>query len=426
MKIYRANILHTATPDRLEIIPRGYVVVGSDGLVEGVYTELPENLDWRRQVMDFGDKLLIPAFNDLHVHAPQYRNMGLALDLELLPWLNTYTFPEETKYADPEYARRLYRRFVHELWMQGTMRSAVFATIHPEATRILADLFIQAGMGAYVGLVGMNRNSPETLQNTTAEVMEGMRMLKKHLDEHNPSGLVRPIITPRFVPSCSDKMLTALGEYATETGLPVQSHLSENRSEIDWVKELEPESTCYGDAYNRYGLFGQTPTLMAHCCYTDGEEMELMKKNGVYVVHCPMSNSNLSSGMAPIRKFLNAGINVALGTDVSAGHHMSMLRVMQYAIQVSKLNYAQTKGEMSFLSLSEVFYLATKGGGSFFGKVGSFEPGYEFDALLVDDTYLNYDHYTLPQRLERYIYLGDDRDIKRRFCRGVELSEPVL
>ena len=379
MKIYRANILYTPSPKKLEIIPHGYIVVRSNGLIEGIYKELPENLDWRRQVMDFGDKLLIPAFNDLHVHAPQYRNMGLALDLELLPWLNTYTFPEETKYADPDYARRLYRRFVHELWMQGTMRSAVFGTIHPEATRILADLFIQAGMGAYVGLVGMNRNSPETLQNTTAELLDGMRMLKAHLDEHGDGR----------------------------------------------VKELEPDSTCYGDAYNKYGLFGQTPTLMAHCCYTDGEEMELMRKNGVYVVHCPMSNSNLSSGMAPIRKFLNAGINVALGTDVSAGHHLSMLRVMQYAIQVSKLNYAQTKGEMSFLSLSEVFYLATKGGGSFFGKVGSFEPGYEFDALLVDDKYLNYDNYTLEQRLERYIYLGDDRDIKRRFCRGVELTEPV-
>ena len=426
MKIYRANIIYTPTPGKLEIIEHGYIVVRSNGLVKGIYRELPENMDWRRQVMDFGDKLLIPAFNDLHVHAPQYRNMGLALDLELLPWLNTYTFPEETKYSDPDYARRLYRRFVHELWMQGTMRSAVFATIHPEATRILADLFIQAGMGAYVGLVGMNRNSPDTLQNTTAGVMDGMRMLKAHLDEHGKNGLVQPIITPRFVPSCSDKMLTALGEYAKETGLPVQSHLSENRSEIDWVRELEPDSTCYGDAYNKYGLFGQTPTLMAHCCYTDGEEMELMRKNGVYVVHCPMSNSNLSSGMAPIRKFLNAGIHVALGTDVSAGHHMSMLRVMQYAIQVSKLNYAQTRGEMPFLSLSEVFYLATKGGGSFFGKVGSFEPGYEFDALLVDDSYLNYDHYTLEQRLERYIYLGDDRDIKRRFCRGVELTEPVM
>lgn len=425
MKIYRANIIHTPTPGRLEIIEHGYIVVKSNGLIEGVYKDLPSDLDWRRQVMDFGDKLLIPAFNDLHVHAPQYRNLGLALDLELLPWLNTYTFPEETKYADPEYAGRLYRRFVHELWMQGTMRSAVFGTIHPESTRILADLFIQAGMGAYVGLVGMNRNAPETLRNTTDELMDGMRMLKAHLDEHG-NGLVRPIITPRFVPSCSDKMLTALGEYAQETGLPVQSHLSENRSEIDWVKELEPEATCYGDAYNKYGLFGQTPTLMAHCCYTDGEEMELMKQNGVYVVHCPTSNSNLSSGMAPIRKFLNAGIHVALGTDISAGHHMSMLRVMQYAIQVSKLNYAQTRGEMPFLSLSEVFYLATKGGGSFFGKVGSFEPGYEFDALLIDDSYLNYDHYTLPQRLERYLYLGDDRDIKRRFCRGVELTEPAF
>ena len=398
MKIYRANILYTPTPGKLEIIEHGYIVVRSNGLIKGIYTELPENMDWRRQVMDFGDKLLIPAFNDLHVHAPQYRNMGLALDLELLPWL----------------------------WMQGTMRSAVFATIHPEATRILADLFIQAGMGAYVGLVGMNRNSPDTLRNTTDEVLAGMRMLKEHLDEHGKNGLVQPIITPRFVPSCSEKMLRALGEYAAETGLPVQSHLSENRSEIDWVKELEPDSTCYGDAYNKYGLFGQTPTLMAHCCFTDGEELELMKRNGVYVVHCPMSNSNLSSGMAPIRKFLNEGIHVALGTDVSAGHHMSMLRVMQYAIQVSKLNYAQTHGEMPFLSLSEVFYLATKGGGSFFGKVGSFEQGYEFDALLIDDSYLNYDNYTLEQRLERYIYLGDDRDIKRRFCRGVELTEPVM
>lgn len=425
MKVYRANIIYTPTPDKLVMVPHGYISVRSNGIIEGVYTKKPAKTDWR-QVIDLGDKLLIPAFNDLHVHAPQYRNLGLALDLELLPWLNTYTFPEEAKYADAAYAAKMYRRFVHELWMQGTMRSAVFGTIHPEATRILADLFVQAGMGAYIGLVGMNRNSPENLTNTTEELIEGMNMLKRHLDKHGNNGLVQPIVTPRFVPSCTEDMLTALGEYAAGTGLPVQSHLSENRSEIDWVRELEPDTTCYGDAYNKYGLFGQTPTLMAHCCYTDGEEMELMRQNGVFVVHCPTSNSNLSSGMAPIRKFLNAGIRVALGTDVSAGHHMSMLRVMQYAIQVSKLNYAQTKGEMPFLSLSEVFYLATKGGGSFFGKVGSFEKGYEFDALVVDDSYLNYSDYTMAQRLERFLYLGDDRDIKRRYCRGVELNEPVF
>ena len=424
MKVYRANIVYTPTPDKLEIIPHGYISVRSSGIIEGVYTEKPAQTDWR-QVIDFGDKLLIPAFNDLHVHAPQYRNMGLALDLELLPWLNTYTFPEEAKYADTEYAQRMYRRFVHELWMQGTMRSAVFGTMHAESTRILADLFVQAGMGAYVGLVGMNRNSPDNLQNNTEYVLEGLEMLRKHLEEHGNNGLVKPIVTPRFIPSCTPEMLTALGQYAAEHDMPVQSHLSENRSEIAWVAELEPESTCYGDAYNRYGLFGQTPTLMAHCCYTDGEELELMKRNGVYVVHCPMSNSNLSSGIAPVRKFLEEGVKVTLGTDISAGHNLSMLRAMQYAIQVSKLRYAESRGATRFLSLSEVLYLATKAGGAFFGKVGSFEKGYEFDALVIDDTYLNAFDYTLEQRLERYIYLGDDRDIQRRFCRGQELTEPV-
>ena len=423
MKIYRANIIYTPTPDKLEIIPHGYIAVHSSGIIKGVYTEKPADMDG--QVIDLGDKLLIPAFNDLHVHAPQYRNMGLALDLELLPWLNTNTFPEEAKYADTEYAKKMYRRFVHELWMQGTMRSAVFGTMHAESTRILADLFVQAGMGAYVGLVGMNRNSPDNLQNSTEYVIKGMDMLCEHLDKHGNNGLVKPIITPRFIPSCTPDMLQALGDYAAKTGLPVQSHLSENRSEIAWVAELEPESTCYGDAYNRYGLFGQTPTLMAHCCFTEGEELELMKRNGVYVVHCPMSNSNLSSGIAPIRTFLEQGVKVVLGTDVSAGHNMSMLRVMQYAIQVSKLRYAESKGQTKFLSLSEVLYLATKAGGSFFGKVGSFEKGYEFDALVIDDTYLNAFDYTLDQRIERYIYLGDDRDIKCRFCRGVELAEPA-
>ena len=416
MKIYRANIIYTPTPDKLEIIPHGYIAVHSSGIIKGVYTEKPADMDG--QVIDLGDKLLIPAFNDLHVHAPQYRNMGLALDLELLPWLNTYTFPEEAKYADTEYAKKMYRRFVHELWMQGTMRSAVFGTMHAESTRILADLFVQAGMGAYVGLVGMNRNSPDNLQNSTEYVIKGMDMLCEHLDKHGNNGLVKPIITPRFIPSCTPDMLQALGDYAAKTGLPVQSHLSENRSEIAWVAELEPESTCYGDAYNRYGLFGQTPTLMAHCCFTEGEELELMKRNGVYVVHCPMSNSNLSSGIAPIRTFLEQGVKVVLGTDVSAGHNMSMLRVMQYAIQVSKLRYAESKGQTKFLSLSEVLYLATKAGGSFFGKVGSFEKGYEFDALVIDDSDLNHDHYSLLERLERYIYLGDDRQIIHRFCRG--------
>ncbi|MBQ7191885.1 MAG: amidohydrolase family protein [Paludibacteraceae bacterium] len=429
MRAYRANILFTPTPDAFSIVERGYVIVNSEGLVEAV-TDCVDRYQTEHnmpqiEVTDYGDRLLIPAFNDLHIHAPQYRNLGLGLDEELLPWLNKYTFPEEAKFADSGYAERIYRRFVHELWMQGTMRSCAFATIHPETTKRLMQLFREAGLGGYVGLVGMDRNSPDNLRNTPKEVETfHLEQLEECLSLH--SDRVRTILTPRFIPSCTPEMLRVYGRLAGEHNLPVQSHLSENRSEIEWVKELEPLSTCYADAYRRYGLLGQTPTLMAHCCYSAGEEMQMLKENKVTVVHCPTSNTNLASGIAPVATFLKEGINVGLGTDVSAGHYMSMLRVMQYAIQVSKLHYARSEGQIPFLSLSEAFYLATKAGGSFFGKVGSFEKGYAFDALVIDDSYLNYDHYTLADRIQRFVYVGDDRDIRIRFCQGQALTEPIL
>jgi guanine deaminase len=239
----------------------------------------------------------------------------------------------------------------------------------------------------------------------------------------NPSSLVRPIVTPRFIPSCTPEMLRACGQLADKYQLPVQSHLSENKDEIAWVQELEPESTSYGDAYDRYGLFGQTPTIMAHCVWTDGDELELMKRRGVVVAHCPTSNFNVASGMAPIRRFLDEGLQVGLGSDISGGHDLSIFRMIVYAIQVSKMHYQQNH-ERAFLSLSEAFWIATKSAGRFFGRVGSFEPGYEFDALVIDDSDLNHDHYTLLHRLERYIYLGDDRQILHRFCRGKEIYKP--
>lgn len=247
-------------------------------------------------------------------------------------------------------------------------------------------------------------------------------MLVEAFDKED--SLVRPIVTPRFIPSCTPEMLQACGDMARRYNLPVQSHLSENHGEIAWVKELEPESRHYADAYDRYGLFGQTPTVMAHCVWSDGDELELMRQRGIMVAHCPTSNLNIASGIAPIRRFLDAGIPVGLGSDVSGGHDFSIFRMMVYAVQMSKLLYQRDKS-CAFLTLSEAFWMATKSAGRFFGKVGSFEPDYDFDALVIDDSDLLVDDgYTLLQRLERFVYVGDDRHIVARYCQGRLIPDP--
>ena len=419
MQIYKAHILFTKERTQFEVIPDGYIAV-ADGKVTGVYEQLPASLAGE-PVTDFGDKLLIPAMIDVHVHAPQYRNLGIAMDLELLPWLQNYTFPEESKYRDTKYAERMYRRFVRDLWRFGTMRTVAFATVHRDSTRLLMNLFREAGMGARVGKVDMDRNCPPALCETVEDAIRDNEALIAEYAE--PDALVSPIITPRFIPSCTPELLQACGDLARRYSLPVQSHLSENRNEIAWVHELEPESRHYGDAYRRYGLFGDTPTIMAHCVWTDGEELQLMRDKQVMVAHCPTSNLNLASGMSPVRVFLNEGVPVGLGSDISGGHDLSIFRMMVYAVQVSKMRYCQDKS-LPFLTLPEVFWIATKSAGRIFGKVGSFEPGYEFDALVIDDKDLNHDNYSLLHRLERYIYLGDDRQIVRRFCRGKAIPEP--
>ena len=422
MKIYKAHILFTKEKDHFEVIENGYIGV-DDGRVVGVANDVKQLGKSEAEVIDLGDRLLIPAMNDIHVHAPQYRNLGLAMDLELLDWLDNYTFPEESRFADIHYAERMYRRFVHDLWRHGTMRTVCFATTHLPATRLLMRLFREAGMGAFVGKVNMNRNCPEALCETLEAAEQACETMVREFGDAD--SLVRPIITPRFIPSCTPEMLHLCGKLAQQYQLPVQSHLSENTSEIELVRTLEPESSSYGDAYNRYGLFGQTPTIMAHCVWSQGEEMELIRKNGVMVAHCPTSNFNIASGMAPMRTFLDAGISVGLGSDISGGHDLSIFRMMVYAIQVSKMHYQRDKSK-HFLTLSEAFWLATKSSGRFFGRVGSFEPGYDFDALVIDDHDLNHDHYSLLHRLERFIYVGDDRHIVHRFCRGREITEPAV
>ena len=420
-KIFKGNILFTPNPEKFTVIENGFIVV-ADGKVDNIYNVLPKKYS-DFEIMDYGDKLIIPGMNDLHCHASQFKHLGMAMDKELIPWLNDYTFPEEAKFKDREYSKKIYERFIKEVWKQGTTRIAVFATVHKDATMDLMELFIKSGLGTFVGKVNMDLNCPpyicETLEDSLKDTEE---VIIKYTDR---STLVKPIITPRFVPSCSSELLEGLGELSIKYNIPVQSHLSENKSEISWVKELHPDSKYYGDVYNKFNLFGQTPTLMAHCSFSSDKEMALMKKNNVVAVHCPSSNLNVGSGMMPIRKFLDNNIRLGFGSDISGGHTCSLFKTMVHAIQVSKLFWANSNKEVPFLTNSEAFYIATKSGGSFFGKVGSFENGYDFDALIIDDSSLNYYDYTLEQRLERFIYVGDDRNILHRYVCGNLIEEPT-
>ena len=406
----KGNIIYTPACGQMELKPESYLVC-EKGVVAGVFSALPEQYA-AIPIEDYGDRLILPGLVDLHVHASQYAYRGLGMDMELLDWLEYNAFPEESRFADLTYARRAYEIFVKQLSSSATTRACIFATLHRGATYLLMELLEQAGQPCFVGKVNMDRNSPDILRETTEESLSETR---RWLEECSDFHLVQPILTPRFTPSCTDELMEGLGQLHQEFGVPMQSHLSENRSEIQWVAELCPDTRFYGESYARAGLFGKScPTVMAHCVWSGDEERRLIKENGVFIAHCSQSNINVSSGIAPIRTFLREEQRVGLGSDIAGGAHLSIFRAMTDAIQCSKLRWRLVDQDSPALTLAEALYLATKGGGAFFGKVGSFEPGYEFDAIVMDDANLPTTRdCTLEERLERVVYLSDGRPFSK-------------
>ncbi len=418
--IIKGHVCFMKEAKTLEVVENAYLVC-LDGRCEGVFRELPE-IYKDLPVTDYDDRLIIPGLVDLHVHAPQYSFRGLGMDLELLEWLNQNTFPEEAKYKDMDYADKAYDYFVEDLRQGAVTRACIFATIHNEATILLMDKLEAAGLCTMVGKVNMDRNSPAELCEKSAKISaeDTVQWIERVKGRYQKT---KPILTPRFIPSCTDELMAGLQEIQKKYQLPVQSHLSENQSEIEWVKELCKEAEFYGDAYDRFGMFGRgCPTIMAHCVYSTDEEIERMKENGVYIAHCPQSNTNLTSGIASVRRYLDEGMNIGLGSDVAGGSVTSIFRAMADAVQVSKLRWRLFDESLKPLTVWEAFYMGTKGGGSFFGKVGSFEKGYEFDAVVLDDSRLKHPQpLTIKQRLERVIYLSDEREIYDKYVQGKKL-----
>ena len=422
--VIKGNICQTTEPKELDLHENAFAVC-VEGVSKGVFDVLPEEYkDF--PLYDYGDALIFPGMVDLHIHAPQYAFRGMCMDLELMDWLNRYTFPEEEKYENIEYARKAYGIFVDAMKKGATTRACIFATRHRPATELLMELMEESGLISFVGKVNMDREASEALTEDSADISAyttfGWINAVKDRFLHT-----FPILTPRFIPCCTDKLMEDLREIQMAYGIPVQSHLSESKGEIDFVKFLRPNNPFYGDSYNEYDLFGKNDdidtdvkTVMAHCVWSSEEEVELMRENGVFVAHCPASNMNLTSGIAPIRKYLDMGLNIGLGTDVAGGHSDSVFRAITDAIQVSKMYFRMVNEEYKPLVFSEAFYLATKGGGKFFGKAGSFEEGFEFDAIILDDSILLHpQELDLAERMERAVYLGlDEKNITAKFVAG--------
>ena len=410
--ILKGNIVAAPELGKLDIVENGYLVA-VDGVIEGVYETLPEKFAGC-EVEDCGKNLILQTFSDMHLHAPQYAMLGMGMDMPLIDWLNTYTFPTEAHFADPEVARPIYKKLAAELVSNGTTRVVMFSSLHRESTLVLMDELEKAGVTGYVGKVNMDRNGGENYQETTQESMdETVKWIEQCDFEH-----VKPVITPRFTPTCTNELMEFLGKLAAEKDLPIQSHLSENTGEIAWVKELHPDCQQYWETYAKYNMWNDR-TVMAHCVWSDERERKAIKDAGVWVCHCASSNEDLISGYAPIRVMLDEGVRVVLGSDIAGGDHISMFDNVTASIRASKARRIMTNWETDFLTVAEAYYLGTSAACEFFGEKPGFAAGNPLHAIVVcDDDLPDVRQRTTQERFERCMYRRQPDAIRAVYSAG--------
>ncbi len=417
LEALKGTIIHAPKMGETEIVENGFLLL-KDGAIEGVFSALPEGVRPAR-VYDFTGRLIVPSFTDLHLHAPQYAMLGMGMDLPLIEWLNTYTFKTEAMFADPAFARKVYAALADELIRLGTTRVCIYASTHRQSAHILMEELARAGVTGYVGKVNMDRNtSPELTETTEESLAETRRFIEECREKNYPN--LRPMITPRFTPACSDALMEGLGQLAQAYGVPVQSHLSENDVEIQWVSALCPDCGQYWESYDRRGLWRKN-TIMAHCVHSDARERRAIREAGVWVAHCADSNTNIYSGVAPVRLMLGEGVNVALGSDIAGGAKLSMFHCMAQTIRASKMRYYYSgkKAEDQFLTVAEAFYLATSAGARYFGAGPGFAGGDLLHAAVLSDESLPPSRaLTSFERLERLVYADDPRCVKAVWSDG--------
>ncbi|MBQ6586891.1 MAG: guanine deaminase [Coriobacteriales bacterium] len=400
----------------------------------GVLTELGEN------------RYGLPGFVDIHVHAPQWPQAALALDEPLYVWLEKCTFPLESKFADLDFADKVYRDLVNQLLARGSTTTVYLGSAHLESSILLAEICNAKGQRALVGKTVMDDPAANPPYYRDASVQSALADVQKHIDaveaiNRNSWAGVYPVVTPRFIPSCTDEVLKGMGDIAAKNDVYVQTHCNEGQWEHDVVLERFGKTDPY--ALRDFGLLREH-AIMAHCPYLTPEEGEMFAELGVTIAHCPMANSYFSSAVAPIQRFRSQGIHVGLGTDISGGYSPSMYENIRQAVLVSRLLETGVNamlppdargglGEGTRLSVVEALWLATKGGGEALGlPVGSFQPGCDFDLQVVDvkrrdGDLTGFRVFDAPiDRLARILYLSSVDNVRKVYCNGKLLRDKDL
>ncbi|XP_028372467.1 guanine deaminase [Phyllostomus discolor] len=433
--IFRGTFVHSTWTCPMEVLRDHLLGVSDSGKI--VFLEeasQQEKLakEWSFKPCDIRElsrhEFFMPGLVDTHIHAPQYYFAGSHMDLQLLEWLTKYTFPTELKFKSNDFAEEVYTRVVRRTLKNGTTTACYFATIYTDSSLLLAEITDKFGQRAFVGKVSMDMNDtfPEYKETTEESIEETERFVSEMLQKNYPR--VKPIVTPRFGLSCSERLMSELGKIAETHDLHIQSHISESLDEVKAVENLYPNYKNYTDVYDKNGLL-TNKTVMAHGCYLSAEELDVFKERGASIAFCPNSNISLRSGFLDAVEVLDHEVKLGLGTDVAGGYSSSMLNAIRTAMMNSNvllINEVNAKG----LTIEEVFRLATLGGSQALGldkDIGNFEVGKEFDALLINpkasDSPIDLFCGDLVGDvsgaiIQKFLYLGDDRNIEEVYVGG--------
>jgi len=413
---FTADPTHVASAARL--VDDGLLLVEDGRIVgRGEYGPLSRALGAGEQVLDYTGCLLLPGFIDTHTHFAQVDAIGSPA-IGLLDWLARHTFPAETRFADAAVCRDAARFFLDELAANGTTTACVLGTVHPQSVEALFAEAHERGMRLVAGKCLMDRNCPPELRD---DGDAGIRQSLELAERWHGLGRLAYAVTPRFAGSSTEAQLQRAAALAqARPDLYVQSHLAETEEEVRWVRELYPQARSYLDVYDSLGLLREL-SLWAHCIWIDDDDRRRMAQTGAVAAVCPSANFFLGSGAFDFGRALDAGMTLALGSDVGAGQSLSMLATMRAARDA-----AMTRGHG--LRATQLFYWATRGAAEalgFNGKVGTLESGAEADFVILDPTATPLlARRTAPaQSLEELLFalmiLGDDRAVRETFIAGV-------